>query len=321
MSPGPCLHRIAVIAKPGSREATLVAAELAEWLVRRDKKVALDKTSLRAAGSNGVEAYDAENPYDLAVVLGGDGTLLSVARRIAHGAPLLGVNLGRLGFLTEVSRNELYPTMVRVLEGDFALEERSLLQIDVERQGEPRGTFRAFNDAVIAKATRSRIIDLKLSVDGNLVAQYRADGLIVSTPTGSTAYNLSAGGPILHPALPVMMLTPICPHALSLRPMAVPDSSVVELILETQREEVHLTVDGQESKTLGYRDRVRMTRSPTRVRLVKVSGRSFYDNLRAKLRWGGLEDDLESTEASSVGVLSPGRPFAERNSPGGPNKP
>ena len=316
-----------MIAKPGSREATLVAAELAEWLCRRDKQVALDRTSLRAAGGNGVEAYDPESPYDLAVVLGGDGTLLSVARRIAHGAPLLGVNLGRLGFLTEVSRNELYPTMVRVLAGEHSLEERSLLRVDVERRGEPRGSFRAFNDAVVAKATRSRIIDLNLSVDGDLVAHYRADGLIVSTPTGSTAYNISAGGPILHPGLPVMMLTPICPHTLSLRPIAVPDSAVVELSLETQREEVHLTVDGQESTTLAYRDRVRMTRSPTRVRLVKVTGRSFYDNLRAKLRWGGLEEDAGRassagrTSSAAPGVLSPGRTLAERNTPGGPNKP
>lgn len=315
------IHRVGVVAKPGSRDATLVSAELAEWLVRRQKRVALDRTSLRAAGSNGVEAYDPEDSYDLVVVLGGDGTLLSVARRLTHGAPILGVNLGRLGFLTEVSRSELYPTMVRILAGDFALEERSLLQVDVERKGEPRESFRAFNDAVIAKATRSRILDLSLSVGGNLVANYRADGLIVSTPTGSTAYNLSAGGPILFPGLPVMMLTPICPHTLSLRPMAVPDSAEVELVLGTQREEVHLTVDGQEGTTLAYRDRVRITRSPTIVRLIKVKDWSFYDNLRAKLRWGGLEDRAEDCLSSPTGVVSPGRTAAERNSPGGPNKP
>ena len=299
----------------------LVQEELAEWLGRRRLTVALDKTSLRACGGNGMEAFDPNESYDLAVVLGGDGTLLSVARRLANGTPLLGINLGRLGFLTEVGRTDLYPTMLRVLGGDFALEERSLLKVEVDRQGEPRGSFRAFNDAVVAKATRSRIIDLSLWVDGNLVARYRADGLIVSTPTGSTAYNLSAGGPILYPGLPIMMLTPICPHTLSLRPVAVPDSSVVELVLETQREEVHLTVDGQENTTLGYRDRVRITRSPAQVRLVRIPGRSFYDSLRTKLRWGGLAKDDEDGEPSNVNVLSPGRTLAERNTPGGPNKP
>jgi NAD+ kinase len=287
------LREVAVIAKPGSREATRLAAELAEWLRRRDLNVALDDASLRASGAEGSTAFQAAQPYDLVIVLGGDGTLLSVARSLAPGVPLMGINLGRLGFLTEVPRIELYPALVRVLEGRYALEARSLLDVEILRNGTQRGFFRAFNDAVIAKSTRSRIIELSVSVDDYPLASYRADGLIVSTPSGSTAYNLSAGGPILNPQLPVMVLTPICAHTLSIRPIVIPDSSIVDVVLETSREEVDLTVDGQESTTLGYRDRVKLRGSEHQVLLVKATRRTFYENLREKLRWGGLTSNRQ----------------------------
>jgi NAD+ kinase len=204
-------------------------------------------------------------------------------------APILGVNLGTLGFLTEVSRGELYPSLVQVLSGRFRVEERSLFDVDLRRNGSGLIRYRVLNDAVITKSALARIIELTLRIDGSLIARFRADGLIISTPTGSTAYNLSAGGPILSPLLPVAVLTPICPHALSLRPIVVPDNQDIEVMLETQREEVYLTLDGQEGTTLGYGDVVRLGRSDSRVRLVKVSGRGFFDSLRGKLRWGGLE--------------------------------
>jgi NAD+ kinase len=223
------------------------------------------------------------------VVLGGDGTLLAAARTLQQGVPILGVNLGNLGFLTEISRSELYPAMVQVLGGKLQTEERSLLDVELRRNGSGSLHFRVLNDAVITKSALARIIELSFSFDGHLIARCRSDGLIISTPTGSTAYNLSAGGPILNPLLPVIVLTPICPHTLSLRPIVVPDAGQVEITLETQTEEVYLTLDGQEGMPLGYRDTVRVTRSPASVRLVKVSGRSFYDSLRGKLRWGGLE--------------------------------
>ena len=282
-------RRMAVVAKPNSREAVKVALELVEWLRRRGITPALDAASLRAAQMSGLEAFEPSESYDLVISLGGDGTLLSVARSLEDGVLLLGVNLGYLGFLTEVGRVDLYPSMVNVLQGRFRVEERSLLDVQLGRNEGGNGSYRAFNDAVISKGARSRIIELEVGLDGHLVARYRADGLIISTPTGSTAYNLSAGGPILEPSLPVMVLTPICPHTLSLRPMVVPDSSQVEVILRTHREEVHLTVDGQEGTSLGYGDRLRMTRSDRRVRLVKISDRTFYDSLRGKLRWGGLQ--------------------------------
>ncbi len=272
------IQRVGIVAKVGSPEAVETAHELAEWLRRRGIRTALD-----------AEATLAGEPCDLIVVLGGDGTLLAVARTLPPQVPILGVNLGNLGFLTEVGRGELYPSLVQVLSGRFETEERSLLQVELRKSRGGSQSFRVLNDAVIAKTALSHILELTLSVDGRLVARFRSDGLIVSTPTGSTAYNLSAGGPILSPLLPVAVLTPICPHTLSLRPIVVADSSTVEVTLETQAEEVFLTLDGQEGAQIGYRDTVRVTRSLHPVRLIKVSGRSFYDGLRGKLRWGGLE--------------------------------
>lgn len=292
------LQRIGVVAKAASREAVHTAHELAEWLRRRGLEVALDEAILRARniGALGQEPpFRAGEAYDLVVVLGGDGTLLSVARTLAGKAPILGVNLGNLGFLTEVSRGELYPALVQVLAGRFRTETRSLFDIDLRRASGESGAlrYRVLNDAVITKSALARIIELTLCVDGHLVARFRADGLIISTPTGSTAYNLSAGGPILSPPLGVAVLTPICPHALSLRPIVVPDSGVIEVTLETPREEVYLTLDGQEGTSLSQGDTVAITRSKAPVKLIKVSERTFYDNLRGKLRWGGLHNGGE----------------------------
>lgn len=285
------IRKVGIVAKVASREAVFVAHELAEWLRRRGLEVGLDQATLRARGS-AETAFCPGEPCDLVVVLGGDGTLLAVARTVGPSAPILGVNLGTLGFLTEVSRGELYPSLVQVLGGRFRVEERSLFDVEVQRAGgapQPALRYLVLNDAVITKSALARIIELTLRIDGHLIARFRSDGLIISTPTGSTAYNLSAGGPILSPLLPVAVLTPICPHALSLRPIVVPDTGRIEVTLETQREEVYLTLDGQEGTSLGYRDVVRLSRSDSRARLVKVSGRGFFDSLRHKLRWGGLE--------------------------------
>ena len=281
------IQRVGVVAKAASREAVAAAHELTEWLGRRGLEVHLDEAAERARGNEPRgPSFPHADSYDLVVVLGGDGTLLSVARNLADGSPILGVNLGTFGFLTEIHHNEMYPGLLQVLAGRFEVEERSLLQIELLRAGNPAASYRVLNDAVVAKSALSRIIELALRVDGHLVALYRSDGLILSTPTGSTAYNLSAGGPIVYPQLPVMVLSPICPHTLSPRPVVIPDTSRVEVTLETQREEVYLTLDGQEGTTLGYRDTVRASRCPATVRLVRISGRTFYDGLRSKLHWG-----------------------------------
>ena len=276
-------RRVGLVAKRTSDAALRAGTEVAEWLARRGLEVHCDKDVPNVAGG---EVFDPANAYDLVVVLGGDGTLLSVARALESEPPILGVNLGTLGFLTDVGRAELYPALVDLLAGSYQVEERALLNVRLERAGGGGESWRVLNDAVITKSALARIVELTYRIDGKLLAACRSDGLIISTPTGSTAYNLSAGGPILEPQLPVVVLTPICPHTLTLRPVVVPDSSLIEVTLETPREEVFLTLDGQEGVPIDQGDRVRVRRSRSTVHLVKTSGRSFFDGLRDKLHWG-----------------------------------
>jgi NAD+ kinase len=296
---------VGIVAKAGSRDAQDTAQELAEWLRRRGLAATLDDTTLRARGRGEEAPSVPAAAYDLVVVLGGDGTLLAAARTLQAGIPILGVNLGNLGFLTEINRGELYPALVEVLEGRFSTEERSLFDVELRRQGGAPSRFRVLNDAVITKSALARIIELTLRVDGHLIARFRSDGLIISTPTGSTAYNLSAGGPIVNPLLPVAVLTPICPHALSMRPIVVPDAAPIEVTLETRREEVYLTLDGQEGTSLSFGDTVSLTRSASTVLLAKVSGRRFYESLRGKLRWGGLAGETEVPSGGESGGSLP----------------
>jgi NAD+ kinase len=284
--PAAQLRRVAIAAKASSGEAQSTAIELSGWLERRGVSAFLDEATLRTGRVEDAVPFSLHDPYDLVVVLGGDGTLLSVARQLEHESPILGVNLGRLGFLTEVSRNELYPALVQVLAGRFRAEKRRLFEVEHLTAGHEPRRYRVLNDAVIAKSALARIVELTLRIDERFVAQYRADGLILSSPTGSTAYNLSAGGPIVNPELPVVVLTPICPHTLTLRPLVAPDTSLFEVTLDTRREEVYLTLDGQEGAAMSYGDTVRVVRSAATASLVRVGGRSFHDNLRAKLHWG-----------------------------------
>jgi len=277
---------VGVVAKRAPA-AVALARELVEWLVRRGHRVLLDAVTRAAAGRQDLPVLEADSACDLIVALGGDGTLLSVARRHAGGPPILGVNLGRLGFLTEVARESLYPALVEILAGQFAPEPRSLLEVVHERGDGRRSRYLALNDAVIAKTALSRIIELDLRVDGRAVSHYRADGLVISTPTGSTAYNLSAGGPILHPLLPVAVITPICPHTLTLRPLVVPDTAEIEVTLVTPSESVYLTVDGQEGDEIASGERVRIRRHGEVVHLVRTGDpRSIFEGLRSKLHWG-----------------------------------
>jgi NAD+ kinase len=287
MNSPPRTRKVAVVAKRVSREALETAVELAHWLRRRQLDVALDSTILEAHPELETEAFDRAADYDLVVVLGGDGTLLSVARNLADSVPILGVNMGNLGFLTEIPRSELYPSVMRFLEGDFEVDERALLDVTLKRASGEAVPYRVLNDAVLNKSALARIIELVVTVDGHRVATYRSDGLIISTPTGSTAYNLAAGGPILNPQLPVVVVTPICPHTLTLRPIVVPDSASVDIRLETSHEEVYLTLDGQEGTQIECGDTISLRRSDDVARLIKTSDRTFYDSLRDKLRWGG----------------------------------
>ncbi len=228
---------------------------------------------------------------DLLVVLGGDGTLLGVSHLVAErDVPLLGINFGSLGFLTEVPLGELRPALERIVSGAFHCEERRMLRATVRRARRPETeemTGDVLNDVVVTKAGAvSRIIELDVRVDGAFVSAFRADGLIVASPTGSTAYNLAAGGPILSPALAAIVVTPICPHMLTNRPLVLGDEAVIEVRLETHEVEVHVTLDGQRGTPLGPGDSVSVTRSPRRLRLVTPPSRDYYEVLRTKLRWG-----------------------------------
>ena len=280
------IKRVAVVAKRVSAEALVAASELAHWLTRRGIEVDIEDAVAERQGNGDLGRFDSKTAYDLVMVLGGDGTLLSVARDSDIQSPILGVNLGYLGFLTDVRRNELYPALMEVLSGEFELERRALLDVTLERKSGGHQSFRVLNDAVINKSALARIIELTLDVDGKRVTTYRSDGLIISTPTGSTAYNLSADGPIVTPELPVVVLTPICPHTISMRPIVVSDSSTITVGLLTGQEEVYLTLDGQEGTKIAAADRVTVRRSDAEAKLIKVTGRTFFDNLRDKLRWG-----------------------------------
>jgi len=279
-------RKVAVIAKRVSANAQETAAQLANWLDRRGLTVAVDEDLAKVWDPGEGGLFDPSQDYDLVVVLGGDGTLLSVARNLENEIPVLGVNLGNLGFLTEVRRGELYPALMRVLEGDYEIEERALLDVVLESANGATQSYRVLNDAVINKSALARIVELRLEVNGRRVTTYRSDGLIISTPTGSTAYNLSADGPIVCPTLPVVVLTPICPHALSQRPIVVPEAASIEVTLVTEEEDVYLTLDGQEGTNMKAGDTISVRQSAAVVRLVRVVDRTFYDNLRDKLHWG-----------------------------------
>jgi NAD+ kinase len=285
---------IGVIARPDLAEAAPALRELVAWLRRRGVEVVLEeRTAALADGSRGkadwtlAPAREVAAKVEAVVVLGGDGTLLGASQHIDRPLPIVGVNFGSLGFLTEVTLAELYPTLESVLEGRYKYEERRMLRGLVRREGQPDVTDDALNDVVVTKATLSRIIELDVSVDGLFVSTFRADGLIISSPTGSTAYNLAAGGPILYPTLPAVVLTPICPHMLTNRPLVVSDSSAIEVRLRAPQDgEVHITFDGQRGFPLRRQDSVQVTRSPRTLRLVTAPGRNYFEVLRTKLKWG-----------------------------------
>jgi NAD+ kinase len=285
---------VGVVARPDpAGQAQAAVRELVDWLRRRKVHVVLEERTASLvenpalAGIGVAAGREMAARSDALVVLGGDGTLLSASHLLDKPVPVLGVNFGTLGFLTEITMPELFPALEGVLRGEYRSEERRMLRARVVRQDEPEVVGDVLNDVVITKAALSRIIELEVTVDALFVSSFRADGLIVSSPTGSTAYNLAAGGPILHPALTAMVLTPICPHMLTNRPLVIGDESVVEVRLRAAREgEVHITFDGQRGFPLDRADVVTVTRSPRTLRLVKPPDRDYYEVLRSKLKWG-----------------------------------
>jgi NAD+ kinase len=223
---------------------------------------------------------------ELLITFGGDGTLLSVARHAPKDVPILGVNMGTLGFLTEVRVEDFPEVMERVLADDFETEKRVTFDVEVRGPGRDHRSYRVLNDATINKSALARIIEMRVTVGGQFVSSFRADGLIIATPTGSTAYNLSAGGPIIYPTMGAVVLTPICPHMLSNRPIVLPDDLEIEIGIATPNQEIFLTLDGQEGLPIAQNDKVCINRSPDPVTLVRTSKTSYFDVLRTKLKWG-----------------------------------
>jgi NAD+ kinase len=282
--------RVGIVTRGDRAEARAVVESLVGWLAARGREAIVDAESAGALGLAGprvAERRALPGKVDLIVVLGGDGTLLSVARVVeGRGVPLLGVNLGGLGFLTATTLEALYPTLEAVLRGEYAAEERVLLRAELLREGVPAAEQLALNDVVVAKGALGRLIDLEVRADGAPMTAYRADGLIIATPTGSTAYNLSAAGPILFPTMDAVVLTPICSHALTNRPIVLPGSVRLEVALVSEAPDVLLSVDGQPGRPVTAHDVVRVRRADTRIRLIRDPRKSYFEVLRAKLKWG-----------------------------------
>jgi NAD+ kinase len=288
------IRRVGLVAKHKLDAAAGVLAELAGWLEARGVSPVFETDTAALAGlppgRPTSAAEDLPRASDLIVVLGGDGTLIGTAGRIAQAGvsvSILGVNFGSLGFLTEITLPELYPSLESVLDGEAEIDERMMLQARTMRDGTVVADRAVVNDAVITKGALSRIIDLSVSVGDELVMQVRADGLIIATPTGSSAYNLAAGGPIVHPSVDAMLLTPIAPHMLTNRPVVLPASSRLCVApLMDGKEEVFVTFDGQSGHALQAGDTIEITRSSRTLRLVRASERTYFDVLRQKLKWG-----------------------------------
>lgn len=283
----PTIKTVGLISKPNSEAAAGIVPKLVEWLHGRGITVRCDETTAFYMGVAGLRRQDVPEGCDLVIVLGGDGTLLSAARAIGQREiPLFPVNLGGLGFLTAIAIEELYPELQRALRAEHRLGRRKFLSAEVVRGGQVVATYHALNDAVLTKASIARMIDLDAYVDEQFVCAYKADGLIVSTPTGSTAYSLSAGGPIIFPSVPTICMTPICPHMLTNRPVLVPETSVIRVISRGPDESVYLTIDGQVGAPIKEGDTLVCRSSHYALLLVRPPRMMFFDVLRQKLKWG-----------------------------------
>jgi NAD+ kinase len=287
--------RIGLVARQDLHGAAGVLAEVAGWLQARDLQVVFDTdTSVIASAPSSwpiATRDDLPKHVDLVVVLGGDGTLLGMANRIANAAadiPILGINFGSLGFLTEVTLEEIHEALSAVLDGSAPIEPRMMLRGQVLRAGAIADDRLALNDIVVNRGSMSRIVDMSIAAGGEFVAHVRADGLIVTTPTGSTAYNLAAGGPIVHPDVDAIVLTPIAPHTLTYRPIVLPASLDVRIkpVFDGGSDELYATFDGQHGVPLDAGDEVVVTRASQRLKLVRASARTYFDVLRQKLKWG-----------------------------------
>jgi NAD+ kinase len=286
------IETVGVVVKPQHDEAWKTACELSEWLTERGVKLIGKPHLMGEASKNGcdINQVDAEtlaSESDLIVVLGGDGTMIATARLASDHEPLvLGINYGSLGYLTDFRIEEMFPALEAIFAGEYEIDRRVMLHAEHWRGDQMLSKGRLLNDVVINKSALARIIEIDVNLNGQFVNSFRADGLIVATPTGSTAYNLSAGGPIVYPSMNAVVLTPICPFTLTNRPIVVPDTAAIELTLRDENEGVVLTLDGQIGYPMQATDRVILRKSRTTFNLVQPPNRNYFDVLRNKLKWG-----------------------------------
>jgi NAD+ kinase len=283
------IKRVGITSKPNKVEVRDVVPALMAWLQERGVECLIDEETAATLGGNLPYLPRAElaSRVDLVIVLGGDGTLLATARALDRNpVPILAVNLGGLGFLTVVTHEELYPALEIVLSGRFQTEPRVQIEAEVIRAGKRAGSFLALNDIVLNKGVIARVLDFDVRVDGQFISTYKSDGIIVSTPTGSTAYSLAAGGPVVAPSVRAFIVTPICAHTLTNRPIVLPDTAVIEVAVKSERESVYLTVDGQVGMAVRSEDRVRIYKAASMVEIVQPLHNSYFEILRQKLKWG-----------------------------------
>lgn len=282
------IKKVGIYAKKDHPDAAQMTSDIRNRLEEEQITVLLEDSLAEQIGQvHGYDGEDIPSQVDMVIVLGGDGTLISVARLVGGlNVPILGINLGRLGFLTEVTRDEL-PVMLELLvRGEYVVSERMMLDAIIHRNGEEVGKYTVLNDVVINKGALARIIDMETSVDGSHLSTFKADGLIISTPTGSTGYNLAAGGPIIFPEINSLVISPICPHMLTNRPIVVWSRSIIEIKVRFEDDVVFFTADGQVGRKLLPGDVVEVRRSESRTRLVASPSRDYFEVLRTKLSWG-----------------------------------
>jgi NAD+ kinase len=278
----------AIISKPNKPELKELLPGILEWLTQHGYTTWVDEeTAAYGVKDHAIpRAYIGEKKPQFVIVLGGDGTLLSAARAVAeYEIPLLAVNLGSLGFLTEVALPDLYSTLELIEHHECPVEQRSLLRCELVRDDKAYASWTALNDLVVNKSAIARLVGFDMVIDGTGVFSYKADGVIVATPTGSTAYSLAAGGPILMPSVDAFVITPVCPHSLTHRPLVVRDSLQIDIVVQTGDEKAFLSIDGQVGVPVHNGDRVRCSKSPHKVKLFRMK-QTFFDVLRAKLKWG-----------------------------------
>ncbi len=281
------MQKIGIICKTGISEPVVILKELLPWLRQKGYETFVDVETASVLNIDGFARSQIPSLSDLIIVLGGDGTLISTCRLVADkGVPVLGVNIGGLGFLAEIPVEKLYEMLEMVLTGNCPIEERLMLKAQVLRHGALIAEYNVLNEVVVNKAALARIIDLETYINQSYVTTFKADGLIISTPTGSTAYSLSAGGPVLYPTLDNMVVTPICPHTLTNRPIVLAGNSVIEVILRSPTERVYLTLDGQVGFSVMQNDTVVVVKSPFKTRLLIPCDRDYFEILREKLKWG-----------------------------------